>query len=115
MTATQQNTSIYRLVYRVLTTAVSLVGTYLLFRVVHSASVGTLPETVFSAPPPWAGTGTLLALALSLPVPFHVISIGLVLQKRWLPTTAARIAWFAIVTSGVWLGLALAFKTFVLG
>ena len=50
------------------------------------------------------------AVGLSLPVPLHVISIGLILQRRWLSAGWSKFAWIAIVTSGLWLGVALVVK-----
>lgn len=51
-------------------------------------------------------------LLLALPVPLHVIFIGLIVQKKWLSPPMARMAWIGIVTSGVWLGIALAIRLF---
>ena len=90
-----------------------LVGLCLLARVVYRASSGTLAAQYFPyARGSW--TSSVYALGLSLPVPFHIISVGLVVQKRWLPPFWARAAWFAVVVSGCWLGAALAVKVFIL-
>ncbi len=56
---------------------------------------------------------TVYALGLALPIPFHIISIGLFVQKRWLSPRWARIAWFAIVISGCWLGVSLAIRVVI--
>lgn len=55
-----------------------------------------------------------LGLLLRLPVPLHVISVGLILQTRWLSPAMARAAWVAVVVSGCWLGGALAVRLFLL-
>ncbi len=40
----------------------------------------------------------------------HVIAVGLILQKKQLARGWARLAWWAAVFSGCWLGAALVFK-----
>lgn len=54
----------------------------------------------------------LYGLLLALPVPLHVIFIGLILQKKWLSPPMARFAWVGIVSSGMWLGVSLLVKLF---
>lgn len=90
-----------------------VVGLFLLVRVIYHAASGSLlaqlfPETQQS----WANN--LYAIFLSLPVPLHVISIGFVLQRSWLPPHRVRTAWLAVVISGCWLGVALGIKIFLL-
>jgi hypothetical protein len=48
------------------------------------------------------------------PVPLHVISVGFVLQRRWLSPHGRRIVWLAVIISGCWLGVALVIKEFLL-
>lgn len=88
-------------------------GLYLLARVVFRAYSGALAGQFF---PRAAGSWvlTVCALGLSLPVPFHIMSVGLIVQRRWLPPPWARAAWLAVVVSGSWLGAALAVKLFLL-
>ena len=88
---------------------ISMVGTAVRIRTVYHFFTGALAleinpawKTVFPYP--------LYALALKLPVPLHVISIGLIIQKKYLSPVWVRIAWYAIVISGTWLGIALAVK-----
>lgn len=49
-------------------------------------------------------------LLIALPVPLHVIFIGLILQKRFLSPGWAKFAWVGIVTSGMWLGASLLYR-----
>lgn len=53
------------------------------------------------------------ALLLALPVPLHIIFIGLIVQKKWLSPPWARFAWIGIVSSGMWLGASLLVKMFI--
>ena len=100
-------------IVRVLATAISVVGVVLLANVLGMASTGSLGSMLFpQSPKTWIWT--TYALTLSLPVPFHVIAIGLILQRRWLPHRWARIAWISIVVSGCWLGAALVIKLLLL-
>ena len=89
------------------------VGLYLLARMVYGATNGSLGAQQFPESQ-GAAWNTVAALILALPVPFHVISVGLLLQRRWLPHSWARISLLAAVISGCWLGAALGFKFFVL-
>lgn len=89
------------------------VGFILLLGVLQELSAGALAaEHLGESPRAWRRD--LAALALELPVPFHVMSVGLVIQKRWLTRRWARVAWYAALVSGCWLGAALAVRTFVL-
>ena len=96
-------------IIRGLATAISVVGVLLLARILIMANSGSLTGMLFPQVPA-SGAWTAGAIALSLPVPFHVIAIGLILQRRWLPERWARVAWISIVVSGCWLGAALAIK-----
>ena len=90
-----------------------MVGVFLLARVIYHAASGFLLAQLFpESQQSWANN--LYAIVLSLPIPLHVISIGLVLQRRWLPPHWIRIAWLAVVISGCWLGVALVIKIFLL-
>jgi hypothetical protein len=84
-------------------------GFFLLVSVIFGALEGTLAARFFreSAATPF---NTFLALCLGLPVPLHIISVGMILQRRWLPPAWSRIAMPAVVISGCWLGAALAVK-----
>ncbi len=86
-----------------------MVGIFLLIRLVHRAFNGTLAAQYF-AYTLGAWTSTAGALGLSLPVPLHVISVGLIVQKRWLSPPWAKAAWYAVVISGCWLGTSLAVR-----
>lgn len=54
----------------------------------------------------------LQGLLLALPVPLHVIFIGLIIQKKHFSSPWQRFAWVGITGSGVWLGISLAVRTF---
>jgi hypothetical protein len=73
---------------------------------------GSLAAQLFSESQE-AVSNTVVVLALSLPLPFHVISVGLLLQRRWLSHLWARIAFLAVVISGCWLGVAIGIKFLV--
>jgi hypothetical protein len=90
------------------------VGLGLLTRVIYRTAVGSVSAQLF---PQLQGSWTLtmLALGLSLPVPFHVISVGFFLQKRWLSPFWAKTTRVAVVASGCWLGAALGIKLLLLG
>ena len=69
---------------------ISLFGIFYLVRIIVFAINGKLVDKVF----PEIDINTeniVLALILSLPVAFHIISIGLILQKRWLPVLVQTI------------------------
>lgn len=92
---------------------VVLVGCILLVRVFYLSFSGQHAEQLFPLhQPSWRLY--LYTLGLSLPVPLHVISVGLIIQRKWLSPAWSRIAWFGIIISGCWLGIALAIKIFVL-
>lgn len=98
-----------KLISRVGAVIVCLVGLVLLARVLFQAADGSLVDDFFplsNGSWVWA----VSALFLSLPIPLHVVSIGLILQKRWLSARWGRVAWVAIFVSGGWLGIALAVR-----
>jgi hypothetical protein len=92
---------------------VIVVGVLLFVKVMYEAVTGSLREEFF-AQSQGSWLLTLYALGLSLPVPFHVVSVGLILKKRWLSPFWAKVAWRAVVTSGCWLGVAVGIKLLVL-
>ncbi|NLI80998.1 MAG: hypothetical protein GX443_04835 [Deltaproteobacteria bacterium] len=98
-----------RLAARSLAGAIMAAGLLLLVKVIRDAYSGALAMRLFGSAAE-SPAATLCALGLGLPVPFHVISIGLVLQKRWLSSPWRKAAWICIVTSGFWLGIAVAVK-----
>jgi len=101
------------LVTRVTANAAIVAGLFVLAYTLCSAMSGSLALRVFTgAQRPWIYS--VYALGLMLPVPFHVISIGLVLKRKWLPPFWARTAWPAIFFSGCWLGAAIAVKSLVI-
>jgi hypothetical protein len=94
---------------RIVANITILAGLFLLGRLVCQAVSGGLAAQYPALPPALSAYG-LLALGLSLPVPMHVMAVGLILQKKWLTRGWARLAWWAVVFSGCWLGAALLFK-----
>jgi hypothetical protein len=98
---------------RFIANAAIVCGFFLLVRVIYGASEGTLAAQFF---PDSATTSfkTLLTLCLGLPVPLHIISVGMILQRRWLSPAWSRIAMPAVVISGCWLGAAIALKWFLI-
>ena len=100
-------------IVRVIANAAIAVGLYLFARMIYGA-VNGFPAAPFVNKSQGVVSNTLFALALGLPVPFHVISVGLLLQRRWLSPSWARIAFPAVVISGGWLGVALLTKIFLL-
>jgi hypothetical protein len=102
-----------RIIVRLIATAAILAGLYLFVRMISGAVNGSLAAQLFPESPE-SVSNTLVALSLGLPVPLHVTSIGLLLQRRWLPHSWARISFLAVVISGCWLGAAVGVKLFVL-
>jgi len=92
---------------------VILVGIFLLGKVLYHGASGVLARQHFGLSPT-AWPQYIYASALSLPVPLHIISVGLILQQRWLPSGWAKAARWAAVVSGCWLGVALAYRWLVL-
>lgn len=95
--------------FRLLMTTISVAGLILLTMVLMDWQAGSLAPEHF----PNQDHRTihhLGGLLLALPVPLHIIFIGLILQKRWLSPAWGRFAWVGIVTSGLWLGASLAYR-----
>jgi hypothetical protein len=102
-----------RIIVRLIANVAVAVGLFLLVRVFYRTATGALVAQFFpESQQSW--TSNLSALGLSLAAPLHVISVGLVLQRRWLPHHWSRIVWLAVVLSGCWLGAALAIKLLLL-
>jgi hypothetical protein len=101
-------------IFRVFANLVILTGVLLLAKVMCPAASGALVGRVLTGPHGHGWLPQALALGLSLGVPLHVMSVGLVLQRKWLPPLWARTAQVAVVVSGCWLGAALGIKTLVL-
>lgn len=98
---------------RALASAVSAVGVWLLGRLLLELADGTLAHELFpDSDGGWAPN--LAALLLRFPAPYHVFSVGLILQRRWLSPTWARVAWICVVSSGLWLGGSLMVRAIVL-
>ncbi len=96
-------------VIRAIANGVILAGFIFLARVLYYSLNGDLVQQYFAP-----ASGSLIhgayALLLSIPVPLHIIAVGLVLQIRWLSPPWGRAARWAVVVSGCWLGLALAVR-----
>ena len=103
----------FRIIPRVAADLIILVGLYLLVKILYNAATGALAAQLFAASPE-SWTKQLVALSLSLPLPFHIISVGFILQRRWLAPPWKKCAWIAAVVSGCWLGLALGIKLLIL-
>jgi hypothetical protein len=91
---------------------VIVVGVLILVRMLYQTADGSLVGKFFAQSQPTPIT-SLYALMLGLPIPLHVISIGLIVQRRWLSPCWAKIAWAAIVGSGCWLGVSLAIRLMI--
>lgn len=98
-----------KIIVRVIANGVILVGFFFLVRVLYFGLNGDLAQRYF-APAPGSLIHSAYALLLSLPVPFHIIAVGLVLQLKWLSPLWRRAARWGVVISGCWLGLALAVR-----
>ena len=101
-----------RIIVRLIANASILVGVYLFAKMIYGSVNGSLVAQLFPESQE-SVSNTVVALALSLPLPFHVISVGLLLQRRWLSHSWARIAFLAVVISGSWLGVAIGMKFLV--
>lgn len=102
-----------RAIVRNICTSVTILGLCLLGVAVYNAWEGHLAVKYFPDAVHTAGhhAGGLL---LALGVPLHIIFIGMILQKKWLTKPMALCARVGIVVSGIWLGIALAVRYFVL-
>lgn len=87
-------------------------GTLLLVRLVISLVDGSIAAHGPARVEPFHARAAL-GFVLRLPVPLHVISVGLILQSRWFSPAMARTAWVAVVVSGCWLGISLAVRLFL--
>jgi hypothetical protein len=89
-----------------------LVGFGLLIRallgIVGGRPPGDMAAAVSAGMPGWLEYA--FSLGVSLPVPFHVMAVGLFLQRDRLSPVWRRGAWWGVVISGLWLGLALLVK-----
>ncbi len=101
-------------VFKFMANAAIIVGLFLFVRLIYGAANGSLVAQLFPASQE-SLKHTVIALGLGIPVPLHVVSVGLILQRRRLPNSWARISLPAVVISGCWLGAALAVRFFVLG
>ncbi len=95
--------------FRIVASLVSLFGIAMLIKLFVDWQTGALamkylPEMTHTAKGHW------LALALGLPIPLHVIFIGLIVQKKWLTPSMTRLAWIGISTSGIWLGASVLYR-----
>ena len=108
-TTVRDNLCMGKIVVRVVANVIILIGLFLLGRVLYYSLSGVLAQRYFAL-----SQGSVIhhvyALGLSLPIPFHIVAVGLVLQLRWLSPIWARGARWAIVVSGCWLGVALAIR-----
>ena len=102
-----------KIVVRVTANIVILIGLYLLGKVLCNSFSGAAAQHYFGASPATA-IDNIFALGLGLPIPLHVIAVGLVLQLRWLSPGWAKFARWAVVISGCWLGLALGTRWLIL-
>ena len=98
-----------KIVIRIIANVIILIGLFLLGRVLYYGLNGVLAQQYF-APPQGSVIQNAGALGLGLPIPLHIIAVGLVLKLRWLSPAWARGARWAVVGSGCWLGLALAIR-----
>ena len=98
-----------RIVVRVAANLVILTGFFFLGKVLYNSAGGVSAHQYFG-PSPQSWVHNVYALGLSLPVPLHIISVGLVLQLRWLSSRWAKGARWAVLVSGCWLGLALGIR-----
>jgi len=96
-------------VVRAIANVVILVGFFFLARVLYYSLNGELAQRYFASASV-APIHSAYALFLSLPVPLHIIAVGLVLQLKWLSPPWGRAARWGVVVSGCWLGLALAIR-----
>jgi len=102
-------------VYPWLCLFIMLVGAGLLVRALWGILAGpALHGSEQAAATDVSGADVMRELSVRLPVPFHVIAVGLFLLRFRLSTAWRRVAWWAVVVSGLWLGLALLFRGSVL-
>lgn len=102
-----------KMIPRAIANLVILVGLFLLVKILYNAATGSLTAQLFAASPE-SWTKHVSALGLGLPIPFHIISVGLILQRRWLSPPWKKVAWIVVAVSGCWLGVALGIKLLIL-
>lgn len=114
LSATSDQKDLLRKIIRTVSGIVVLVGIFLLIRVFYNTVNGSLVLQLFPnvENSPWYFA--FYAMALSIPVPFHVISVGFVLQKRWISPSWEGVIQRATVISGCMLGVSLAIKAIFL-
>ena len=101
-----------KMIYRWFANAAIIVGFFLLAKVIYGSVDGSIAARLFpESQEPMQNT--MYALLLRLPVPLHVISVGLLLQRHWLPPAWAKITLLAVIITGCWLGAALAIRWFL--
>ncbi len=103
----------FKTIPRAIANLIIFVGLFLLVKIIYHAATGSLTAQIFAAAQE-SWIRRVSALGLSLPLPFHVISVGLILQRRRLSPPWARATWIAVVVSGCWLGAALGIKLMIL-
>ncbi|NIQ37330.1 MAG: hypothetical protein GTN81_01890 [Proteobacteria bacterium] len=103
----------FKMIVRVFANVLIAVGLLVLARLIHTTVTGSLVAQLF---PQSHGLWirNVYALGLSLPVPLHMISVGLLLQRRWIPPLWARAVWLPVLVSGCWLGVVLGVKVLIL-
>jgi hypothetical protein len=98
-----------KIVVRAIANVIILIGFFFLGRVLYYGLSGVLAQQYFTQ-----SQGSVIqnvyALGLSLPIPLHIIAVGMVLQLRWLSPIWTRGARWAVVGTGGWLGLALGIR-----
>ena len=107
--AIRDKLSMGKIIVRVIAIIIIFAGFLLLGGVFYYGLSGGLAQQYFT-PPQGSVIQNIYALGLSLPIPLHIIAVGLVLQLRWLSPPWARATRWGIVLSGCWLGLALAIR-----
>lgn len=90
-------------IFRILASTITVIGICMLILVIADWHNGDLAGRYFSDVE-HTSSHHLQGLLLALPIPLHVIFIGLIIQKQWLTPPWARFAWVGIVSSGLWLG-----------
>lgn len=93
-------------IFRILASLVTALGVILLVTVIIDLMAGALAMDHF---PDMEHElhHHVYGLLLALPVPLHMIFVGLIVQKKWLSPPMAKFAWVGIVSSGMWLGVSL--------
>ena len=108
-TAIRDKLCMGKIVVRAIANVIILIGFFLLGRILYYGLSGVLAQQYFTQSQE-SVIQNVYALGLSLPIPLHIIAVGLVLQLRWLSPIWARGTRWAIIVSGCWLSLALAIR-----